>query len=288
MKQINLEEIYPAFKIHRLTKKRWASNISDEQYRDSLEFYLEEAVYDDVDETFEPYYRRAVNFHGECLGFTKLREAVCKNPLTTSPLTQEATIPEEIKRACEAYLNLKIFTCKTQEELLNKNKKEYSLWFKPPIPKTCLDILIRRLCERFNSHSFESHVTLLGGLKGDKKGLIKSTQELAKQIKPFPITLGNWSYSQEYFKKLFAEIPLSNDLKDARLEAERLFQVQQMAYSPHLSVMYGPRDDFNQEDFIWKYLGRQVGLGFTATSISLYDTTHAPEEWQEVASFDLG
>lgn len=61
--------------------------------------------------------------------------------------------------------------------------ESYSLWLKPS--GHVADKLAQEIRSQASEHLapvFEPHVTLLGGIEGDKEHIYQATQELAKQI----------------------------------------------------------------------------------------------------------
>ncbi len=132
---------------------------------------------------------------------------------------------------------------------------------------------------------FTSHITLLGGIRGAEDELLQGLNELAGALKPFEVRLeGLAGHEDSFYRCLYLRAEPSEELLDARRQAERLFAgfrdeaTGGEAFMPHLSILYGRMDHEARQKMI-NSLGSALGCSFESEGVSLYRTDGAPAGW---------
>ncbi len=167
-------------------------------------------------------------------------------------------------------------------------KKAYSLWLMPTgkIYNKFFD-LIFQLSKEYSGLNFEPHVTLLGKEIENEKEIIDKTSRLAALIKPYEIKLTVVDCLDEYFKCLFIRVEETKEVIEANLKAREVFNQQaELAYMPHLSLMYG-NFFLGIKEKIIKDIGREFNESFEVGSIYLFCTEGEVSDWYRVKEFVL-
>lgn len=166
-------------------------------------------------------------------------------------------------------------------------KKLYSLWIiPPPRLKKFLDKIILRLAKKYKSPKFEAHMTLLGSIDSDEKTILQKTRTLATRLKPFPLQLGEISFSTTYFQSVFVRVNSTAKLMEANLEAKKIFQLSNNVFMPHISLLYG-----NNKMAVREKVVSEIKLPddkfFKAEEIAIVPTTQNPAEWRYLVEIPL-
>jgi 2'-5' RNA ligase len=158
----------------------------------------------------------------------------------------------------------------------------YSLWFEPN-GEVAYKIggYIRKLSKKYDTPLFSPHVTLLGGLSASEVELVPYTNMLAASITPFKLMLTRTGYRNRYYQSLFVHVEDTNRLQEIRDRACRLFGLENEAYTPHLSLMYGDLSK-EEKERILNLIGREFQIPFMVKSISLVNTSGEPISWRRV------
>jgi len=164
--------------------------------------------------------------------------------------------------------------------------KGYSLWFIPDNEiYDMLSDLISKLSSRLHTPVFEPHLTLIGEVEGEEKGIIQKTEELASAIRPFEITLTRIGYLDHFFRCLFIRAEESGNLLKANEKAKEIFgRMDDPKYMPHLSLVYGNLTEEKKKDVIAE-TGENFGISFVAGSIHLVKTTGETTDWKKIKEF---
>jgi 2'-5' RNA ligase len=165
----------------------------------------------------------------------------------------------------------------------------YSLWLQPTGDAfDHLAGIIAQLSAQYRTPVFEPHVTLLGGLTGNKDALAARTAQLAKLLKPNVIQLTTLDYLDEYFRCLFANAEKTPWLIDANTKARKLFHREDAPeFMPHLSLLYGDILPATKQAAIVQ-LGLVLDLEFPVASVHLVSTNGEPKEWYKIGEFKFG
>ena len=165
--------------------------------------------------------------------------------------------------------------------------KLYSLWIIPTSSlKKSLDEIILKLAKKYKSPKFEAHMTLLGDIDSDEKTIIQKTKKLASETKPFPLQLGEISFSTTYFQSVFVRVKATAKLMEVNLKAKEIFKVDNDVFMPHMSLLYGNhqmklREKITPEIELPKY------KYFKAEKIIVVPDAQNPSEWRHLAEIPL-
>ena len=166
---------------------------------------------------------------------------------------------------------------------------KYSLWLMPT-GDVCehLTRTLQQLSAKHHAPEFSPHVTLLGGIVGPRREVIRKTTRLAGLLHPFTVRLGKIDYLDEYFRCLFVRVTAANTLRVAHKVACEVFSRHyEPPFMPHLSLLYG---NFSQslKEAIVAELGMRIDLHFRVHSVHLCLTEGEPHHWRREARFRLG
>jgi len=172
---------------------------------------------------------------------------------------------------------------------MEKNK-EYSIWIIPPNDVYhMLSNLIIRLAKQYSTPVFDPHITLLGDIALPEDFVVSRTNELARKIRPFNVTLTTIGYLDDFFRSLFIEVAQTKELMEANWQARKLFKRgYDPEYFPHLSLMYGDIEPQVKERIIAE-IGRYFNIKFSVASIhiALASSKIDPKEWRILTEFVL-
>lgn len=157
----------------------------------------------------------------------------------------------------------------------------------PPEIKIILEKIILQLSDKYKGPKFETHLTLLGRIDSDEKTIIEKTKELAQQIKPFFLTLGEISFSNTYFQSVFVRIKSTAELMDANLKAKEKFHMDYCIFMPHISLLYG-NHSMKLREKITSEIELPQNLYFTVDKIIVTPDTNNPADWKHLAEINLG
>jgi 2'-5' RNA ligase len=166
--------------------------------------------------------------------------------------------------------------------------KRYSLWLMPR--GDAYERLVRVLHElsaACGAPEFPPHVTLLGGMVGARRDIVRKSAALAERIRPFTIRLEKIDYLDEYFRCLFVRAATTKPLREAHRIARGVFEHRrEPAFMPHLSLLYGDFTRSFKEGLVARR-GPRVCLEFKVRSLHLYSTHGEPRHWRRVSTFGL-
>eukprot|EP00878_Enallax_costatus_P008373 GHUV01008752.1.p1 GENE.GHUV01008752.1~~GHUV01008752.1.p1 ORF type:complete len:214 (+),score=46.03 GHUV01008752.1:126-767(+) len=180
--------------------------------------------------------------------------------------------------------------------------ESYSLWIKPS--GRVFDTLSREVAAQaaeYNAPLFEPHVTLLGGLEGDKQQVMQASQELAGKLKKFRINFLDVSQGESFHRCVYILVAKEPAIMDAGKLARQHFGLES-DYMPHASLLYadiGPEQrTASQQRAIQRLYGEGSDYstlltdnGFTADAVTLWFTPVEDKtlaSWKQVAVFPLG
>ena len=159
----------------------------------------------------------------------------------------------------------------------------FSLWITPtPQLKFILNKIILDLAKNYGGPIFEPHLTLLGNVEMEKKEFVKRANKLALRLEPFALELGEMSFSTTYFQSVFLRIRSSAKLMEANLLAKKIYQKENKAFMPHISLLYG-RQPMKVREKITSSVKLPTNLAFTAKAISLVSSLPNPKDWKHIS-----
>lgn len=164
----------------------------------------------------------------------------------------------------------------------------YTLWLMPD--KSAYQKLSKLIVDLSTLHDtprFEPHVTLLSGITDNIKVAREKTEELANSITEISATLTRVEFLELYYRCLFFCTSQSEDLMDARMLAEEIFEHTKVSpFIPHVSFLYGSLPVFEKEAIIGT-LGDSFFMDFRLPKLRLVKTQRTPEHWELIDEFDL-
>jgi 2'-5' RNA ligase len=164
----------------------------------------------------------------------------------------------------------------------------YSLWLMPEgEERRQFADIITRLSERFGTPTFEPHVTLLGGLHGVERDIVKRMSEIVRTMRPIEIRTSTLHSQDDYFRQFFVQVEKTRPLMETRARVKVLAGGRrERPYSPHVSFMYGSVDYQDREALLME-MGGELVTEFETKTLHVVDTTGTPEKWRRVGEFTL-
>lgn len=174
------------------------------------------------------------------------------------------------------------------------NDSLYSLWVCPPKDSDLylkLKKLVEKLAKRFSSPIFEPHVTLLGDLKISSENVISKTEELAKIIKPYKITLDFIDYTDNLYQSLVIRVLATKEVVDANKKTRDMYNNHSgILYVPHISIIYKTgMDNETKKELISQLEDQFKGVEFMVDRIviSKQIARGRIEDWEIVKEISL-
>lgn len=119
---------------------------------------------------------------------------------------------------------------------------EYSLWLTLEEGTDAYSRYRDAIADLAASHAdapvFEPHVTVLGGIAGERETLVETTRSLASGAEPIEVTFGTIRCSTTTHQCVFRLVEPTLGLFELYEAARDAVGVPQMAYHPHLSLIY--------------------------------------------------
>ena len=168
----------------------------------------------------------------------------------------------------------------------------YSIWLEPEGEvKEKLSGVIENLAREYSTPVFAPHVTLVGGLQGTDREVIRFTRELTSKITPYSIMLTGQVGCEEIWQKaMFVRVRETALVMAANQLSRERFKISgDDPYHPHLSLMYSDTIPLERRLEIARGLNSSDITGhFSVAKIHLYKTQGRVEEWVKLAEYNLG
>lgn len=164
---------------------------------------------------------------------------------------------------------------------------KYSIWITPQGEiQSKLSEIITDLSKKYDAPDFEPHMTLLGDIDLDEETVLEKTEQLVSELKKFPLTLREISFSTTYFQSVFVRVKSTSVLMNANLKAKEIFEYDNSVFMPHISLIYGEHDMVLREK-IAAEIKLSENLSFTAEKLVIVPSTLNPDDWRPIADFSL-
>ncbi len=158
----------------------------------------------------------------------------------------------------------------------------YTIWLQPSGDVAYqLQERINKLSKKYDTPSFEPHVTLISGLERSETEMKALLNTLAASVSPFELTLSKAGYRDTFYQSLFIYVQKNKVLDELRKRSCRLFDCSETnSYSPHLSLLYGDLSQ-NEKERILNTIGREFYIPFSVKSLVLMRTDGEPQHWEK-------
>ena len=162
----------------------------------------------------------------------------------------------------------------------------FALWLMPAgTARARLAQLIRELSHEWSGPRFDPHVTLLAGISGRRKEILRSCEQFAALQRPFEIQLTEAGFLDDTYRALFLHVAPSPALTDAMARARKIFHHRgDPAHFPHLSLLYGHYPPGIKQRII-EQKGRNLDLKFSVERVFWVDIAGEPQDWTCVRDF---
>lgn len=168
--------------------------------------------------------------------------------------------------------------------------KQYWFWLIPE-KKICDEFrkIITELSSKYNTSSFEPHVTLLTGITLSEDEVIKRAKQLADKLKPFKVSLDFVDFDNALLSAIVCWLQQNKGLENLHKEAAELFEIKEAReYRPHISLMYGDFPEIAINDVNLKL--SETNKTFIIDSICIASTKGGikdVKDWYEIARIPL-
>jgi hypothetical protein len=166
-----------------------------------------------------------------------------------------------------------------------------SLWIRPTgeaLHK--IDQAVRVAHDRVGGPRVKPHVSLVNGIETTDQQAEDRLRKLSLRVAPFPVRLGKIGWRHEYYRALFVEVELSDELIAAHRIAHELFEMNPgEPFEPHVSLVYGDLHEPLQQELADEIGGRLDG-SFMATIVQLSNASgdRPIPEWRAIHEQTLG
>jgi len=152
-------------------------------------------------------------------------------------------------------------------------------------PKKKLQREINDFAKRYNTYTFEPHVTLVGLMYKPKNEVVTRGGEIAKKLKPYTIKLQDLFYIDAYYGCLMIKAKPTPMVMQANKIAQELFVLEE-DYTPHLSLIYGNLEA-NEKKKIISEVGTKLQLEFIVDKLSVYYTGGYVKDWHMIEEYNF-
>ncbi len=164
----------------------------------------------------------------------------------------------------------------------------YSVWLQPSGEvRAELAGIISRLSREHSTPLFEPHVTLIGELEGQEQDLLSQTEQLARQLRPFVVQLGDVGCLDEFYRSMFIYVKKTEPVMTANAKARLVFRRESDAeYMPHLSLLYANMPQAIKETLVAQ-IGKTFRQTFSVDRLHLVSTYGDTKDWYHLGAFAL-
>ncbi|MCX8011463.1 MAG: hypothetical protein N3A61_09945 [Ignavibacteria bacterium] len=166
--------------------------------------------------------------------------------------------------------------------------KGFSIWLIPGDEVYFeLQNLITELSLKYSTPNFEPHITLLHGIEDDLDNINKNFILLSKNLSQFQLRFLELKCGEEFFKSIFIEVELNQELTDLYLLGKKLFgQWGNLDFKPHVSLMYS-NIKLSRKIEIANSIKISTWEKVIINKIQLMKTIGKVEEWEIINFFPL-
>ena len=105
----------------------------------------------------------------------------------------------------------------TEEEIRKMGASGHSIWLVLDAETNRrASSIISRISNSFGTPRLKPHITLLGAIEGNEKGIREKASRLAKEIKPFEVTLTEVEHSDNYLKAIYSKVEEKKEKEELR------------------------------------------------------------------------
>lgn len=168
---------------------------------------------------------------------------------------------------------------------------EYSLWLtlqeETEAYQQLRDAIVDLATGYDDAAVFEPHITVVGGVSGERAALSETTRSLAKSTDPLDVTFGSVRSSTTRHQCVFILVEPSIELFDVHQTARETLSLSPEAYVPHVSLVYSDMS-----------LRRRIAVAASidpssfpeqanVATLELVDTTGPVSEWESIVAVQL-
>jgi 2'-5' RNA ligase len=172
-----------------------------------------------------------------------------------------------------------------------RSSRVYSLWLVPAAGSSARRRLQATITELAAGHEdapvFEPHVTVIGGIDGERAALEETTRALAARTDPLELAFESVRWSTTRHQCVFLLVEPTLELVELRQSAREAVGGPNSAYHPHLSLAYSDMDLADRRDIAQSVDMAALPSHITCQTVELVETTGPESEWEAVVSVPL-
>ena len=164
----------------------------------------------------------------------------------------------------------------------------YSIWVRPTQNQIDeLTAIVSKLAFQNSTIPFPPHLTLLSSISTDLNTIDNACNKLIERHNSFDISLSNISFTNAYYKNLFIQAEINDELRNLYEDTKTLLSFKSDEnYMPHISLLYGQLSKEKQKQIKKELDGCYFNL-FNCQRLDIYNSTGKENEWYLVKSFHL-
>lgn len=157
----------------------------------------------------------------------------------------------------------------------------YSIWITPPGSVAGqIRKIIAKLAGKYDGIIFPPHVTIVGNVDQDLEIIKKKIEKIAKRTENLGLSSSQVSFGNTYFHNVFVNIKPTPQLMQLNLDIKRVLGLENRAYFPHISLLYGNQDLKTREKIASEV--KIKSFSFIARGLVIIPETPEPSGWKPV------
>ena len=148
-----------------------------------------------------------------------------------------------------------------------------------------LEKIINKLSKKYNSILFKPHITIWGLTDIELNKIIKTCKNIAIEIQSFNVEFLNISHSKKFWKTVFVNLKINNNMIKIYNNLENEFQKNiNYIFEPHISLIYKNMQEGNKKEILDNL---KIKNQFKISSICILKYSNKIENWEIVKKINL-
>lgn len=169
--------------------------------------------------------------------------------------------------------------------------EEYSVWLLPNRGTDAyqqLDETIEKYAQLYeDAPRFDPHITVVGGIEGNKSVLEENIRSLAKEQDPFDAEFIKVQCSTTRHQCVFLLVEPSIELFSLHQEMSESFNMSGGMYVPHLSLVYSDMSIEERLEMVKSIELSSLPKTAHINAVAFIETTGDASDWEAVRIYDL-
>ncbi len=159
----------------------------------------------------------------------------------------------------------------------------YSIWLMPDIEDdVAYNDEIQTLAFGYEAPNFESHITVIGGVKEEERRIVEAIDSIAKDQRAFMVHFLGIETEDVWNRAVYLRARKDEELQSLHERTAQSLGIEPSPdYMPHMSMVYGDFDA-NQKAEMIQRLGISWSRDCLMSSLALFRTDGHPKKWKRV------